>query len=128
MASSKGRRFNLGKLEEGNGGVMAAISWCYREARAVAPATAVAFALPVFSSAQSITQPAGRAPAAMLPAGKSTVHRHKKPFSNKDLASAPDEKKGLRHIAAARKYNREEVRFDPISATLPLIHIKPHAR
>jgi hypothetical protein len=48
MASNKGRRFNLGKQEEGNGGVMAAISWCYREARAVAPATAVAFALPVF--------------------------------------------------------------------------------
>jgi len=80
-----------------------------REARAAAPATAVTFALPVFSSAQSITQPVRCNPVAVLPSGKSALRIRKKSFWHKQLAAANNKKNGLRHIAAARKYNREEV-------------------
>ncbi|MFJ3058112.1 hypothetical protein [Herbaspirillum sp. NPDC087042] len=83
------------------------------------PATAVTFALSLlfFSTAQSIMQP-WRCGLACLPWLRPWRVRENRfpffPFYDKDLAQRTPKKKGLRHIAAARKYNREEFRLDPI--------------
>jgi len=64
----------------------------------------------------------------MLPAGNKPPLQRELSFAHKSLATAHGEKKGLRHIAAARKYNREELRLDLNLASRPLIQIKPAAR
>ncbi len=54
-------------------------------------------------------QPVRCDPMAVLPSGKSSLRIRRKSFEHKQLGATNDKKKGLRHIAAARKYNREEV-------------------
>jgi len=61
--------------------------------------------------------------ARLLPARR-LIRENRFPFSDKDLARRTPKKKGLRHIAAARKYNREEFELDPNLPWRPLIQIK----
>jgi len=86
----------------------------------------VTFALSLlfFSMAQSSTQPMHCGLDARRLAAWRLNRENRFPFSDKDLARRTPKKKGLRHIAAARKYNREEFRLDPNLRCCPLIQIK----